>query len=209
MPSSSRFRRISSEPAWRPTRQYTTAALPPAVRPWLLDDGSLTVRLTALAQGEFRVKRLYQGWQVPLSSESRLVSAPAKQRALIREVVLLLGDLPVVFARSVFPITSLTGKLTHLRHLQNKSLGAILFKDPAMRRSPFELAYMAGASDYLPAELRQGTAAWGRRSRFVIAGRGLMVSEVFLQGFTPWSSALSVHRSQRGKVNAAITRPTQ
>jgi chorismate--pyruvate lyase len=69
-----------------------------------------------------------------------------------------------------------------------------------MRRSAFELALMAGDSDYLPPLLRQAEPAWGRRSRFVIGGRSLMVSEVFLEGFTPWTSVLAVHRARRGSV---------
>ena len=78
-----------------------------------------------------------------------------------------------------------------------------------MRRSPFELARMAGDSDYLPPSLQQEQAAWGRRSRFEIGGKGLLVSEVFLRAFSPWPAVLPLHRSQRGKVNAAILRSTQ
>ena len=200
MPTRHSPRQIAREPRWRPARQYTAAELPPARRSWLLDDGSLTVRLTALERGEFRVRRLSQEWQLPLLSESRLLQVSPRQRALVREVCLLLGDRAVVFARSVFPVASLTGDLAHLRHLQNKSLGSILFGHPGMRRSPFELALMAGDSDYLPHLLRQAEPAWGRRSRFVIGGRSLMVSEVFLEGFTPWTSVLAVHRARRGSV---------
>jgi chorismate--pyruvate lyase len=188
---------------------YTAAELPSSCRHWLLDDSSLTVRLIELNLGEFRVQRLYQGWQLPLLSESKLLGVPARQRALVREVGLMLAGRTVVFARSVFPIASLSGDLTRLRYLQNRSLGAILFKHPGMHRSPFELARMAGDSDYLPPQLQQDVPAWGRRSRFVIAGRSLMVSEVFLQGFTPWTAGLAVHRAQRGKVDAAIAPPKQ
>ena len=78
-----------------------------------------------------------------------------------------------------------------------------------MHRSPFELSLIAGESDYLPHALRQPEPAWGRRSRFDIRGKRLMVSEVFLQDFTPWQATLAVHRSQRGRVSAAITRPKQ
>ena len=202
-------RRICSEPRWRPTRLYTAAELPPACRHWLLDDSSLTVRLKELNLGAFRVQRLYQGWQLPLPSESELLQVAPRQRALVREVGLMLADQTVVFARSVFPIASLRGDLAHLRYLQNRSLGAILFKHPGMRRGPFELARMAGDNDYLPRELQQGVPAWGRRSRFVISGRSLMVSEVFLQGFTPWAAGLAVHRARRGKVDAAIVPPKQ
>lgn len=209
MPKRHLPRRISKEPRWRSTGRYIRAELPAASRNWLLDDGSLTLRLTSLGLGEFSVQRLYQGWQLPLLSECKLLGVSPSQRALVREVGLMLADNTVVFARSVFPIASLTGDLAHLRYLQNKSLGAILFKHPGMRRNPFELAQICGDSDYLPAALQQGTPAWGRRSRFVMGGRSLMVSEVFLESFTPWDSSLPVHRAQRGKVSAAIVPPSQ
>ena len=209
MPFHLRHRRIVTEPEWRPQSQYTSAHLPPGCRAWLLDDGSLTGRLNDLGRGSLRVERLYQGWQVPLASERRLLALAPRQVALVREVTLRLGGDAVIFARSVFPIASLTGSLAHLRRLRNRSLGAILFQHPGMHRSPFELAPIAGDSDYLPPALRQEPAAWGRRSRFEIAGRGLLVSEVFLQAFTPWPAVLPVHRTQRGKVNAAILRSTQ
>jgi chorismate--pyruvate lyase len=201
--------RITTEPRWRPLTHYTNAKLKPGLRVWLTDNGSLTERLIACGQGKFRVQRLYQGWEVPLPSERKLLSLPSRQLALVREVALLLGDDTVVFARSVFPLASLTGNLAHLRRLQNKSLGAILFKHPGMRRSPFELALVPGSSGYLPRHLQQPGTAWGRRSRFEITGKKIMVSEVFLQAFRPWPALLSVQRSQRGKVSAAFRSPTQ
>jgi chorismate--pyruvate lyase len=196
--------RIIEDPRWRPCARFTGAELPARQRTWLLDDGSLTGRLIELKRGPFTVERLYQGWQVPLPSERRLLGMSARQQALVREVTLRVAGEAQVFARSVFPISSLTGGLTHLRRLQNRSLGAILFRDPGMRRSPFELAYIPGDSDYLPRQLHQADPAWGRRSRFEIEGKGLLVSEVFLQQFIPWTAALPVHRTQRGKVSAAI-----
>jgi chorismate--pyruvate lyase len=202
-------RRIASEPHWRPVGRYTSASLAPQLRVWLTDNGSLTEHLIASGRGEFRVLRLYQGWEVPLPSERRLLALPSRQLALVREVALLLGDDAVVFARSVFPISSLVGSLAHLRRLQNKSLGAILFRHPGMHRFPFEVARMSGSSDYLPGDLQQSEPVWGRRSRFEIGGKRLMVSEVFLQAFSPWNAALSVHRSRRGTVSAAFRSPTQ
>ncbi len=202
-------RRIANEPRWQPVKHFTCAALAPSLRTWLTDDGSLTARLMTLGRGEFSVQRLYQGWDVPLSSERSLLELPARQLSLVREVALKLDDDAVVFARSIFPISSLAGGLAHLRRLQNKSLGAILFKHPGMHRHPFELALMAGDSDYLPANLKQTEPAWGRRSRFEIAGKRLMVSEVFLSAFTPWQERLYTHRTQRGKVSAAFRSPTQ
>ncbi len=185
------------------------ADLPASTRFWLIDDSSLTARLQSLGRGQFSVHRLSQNWLIPLRSEQRLLGMHLRHTALVREVVLCLGDHPVVFARSVFPLASLAGRLGHLRRLQNRSLGAILFQHPGMHRCPFELARIAGDSDYLPRALHQTNAAWGRRSRFDIGGKALMVSEVFLRAFQPWSPVLPVHRSQRGRVSAAIERTRQ
>lgn len=199
------YRPDKADPNWRPIQRYTTADLPCVYRHWLLDDGSLTRRLIGLGGGDFEVRRLYQGWQTPLTSERALLDMPPRQLALIREVALLVSGSVVVFARSVFPHSSLTGSLTHLRKLQNKPLGAILFNHPGMHRSPFELALIAGNSDYLPHSMHQASEAWGRRSRFVIEGKALLVSEVFLEKFTPWAQLLPVHRTQRGTVNTAMS----
>ena len=201
------YKVVRSDPRWRPVQQFTTSTLPPAFRHWLLDDGSLTRQLINLGQGPFRVQRLYQGWQVPLPSERRLLNIPPRELALIREVALLISGHAVVFARSVFPHASLTGSLTHLRKLQNKPLGAILFNHPGMHRSPFELAQLTGNSGYLPSALQQQASAWARRSRFTIENKDLLVSEVFLEPFRPWPTSLPIHRSQRGTVSSAMLHP--
>lgn len=192
------------DPNWRPADQFTAAGLSPRNRQWLLDDRSLTARLIALRQGAFGVQRLYQGWQLPLPSERRLLNLPQRQWVLVREVLLQLDGSPVVFARSLFPISSLSGALGHLRKLHNRSLGAILFRHPRMRRSPFELARIAGDSAYLAPPARQRNSVWGRRSCFTIDGKTLLVSEVFLRDFQPWSASLPLHRGRRGIVSAAI-----
>lgn len=197
------------DPRWRPQHRFTASTLPSHCRQWLLDDSSLTARLIALGEGAFSVRRLGQGWAVPLPSERRVLGIPPRQRALVREVLLQLDDQPVVFARSVFPIATLEGPLAHLRRLQNRSLGAILFRQPGMQRSPFELARLAPGSAYLLPWINQREPAWARRSCFVVRGSRLLVSEVFLAGFHPWDNLLPVHRSQRGKVNAAIGESTQ
>jgi chorismate--pyruvate lyase len=162
-----------------------------------------------LNRGRFEVQRLRQDWQAPSPSERRLLDLGPRQIALVREALLLLAGQPVVFARSVFPYASLTGSLAHLRRLQNRSLGAILFRHPGIHRSPFELARIDGRSDYLPQAQRQDAPAWGRRCRFETGGRGLLVTEVFLENFIPWSSLLPVHRTRRGPVSAAIVPPTK
>jgi chorismate--pyruvate lyase len=177
-------------------------------RCWLLDDGSLTQHLIDTGR-QFSLSRLSQRWEQPLAQERRLLCMGQRERALVRRVALRLDGEVVVFARSVFPVSSLTGPLLRLRSLASQSLGSFLFAQTDMRRSPFEIARLPGNSSYLPARLRQDAPAWARRSCFVVAGRPLLVSEVFLEGFPHWRSPMPLHRSRRGQVDAAIGRAKQ
>jgi chorismate--pyruvate lyase len=177
----------SKDPDWRPLRCFTPLKLPRTTRRWLLDEGSLTERLLTASGGAFRVQRLHQRWQIPLPSERRLLGMAGRQLALVREVALYCHEQPWVFARSVIPVNTLSGSLRHLRHLQNQSLGALIFSDPTLGRRPFELCLLPGNSTYIDTTLRQRDVAWARRSRFALQGKYLLVSEVFLEAFRPWS----------------------
>jgi chorismate--pyruvate lyase len=174
------------DPAWRPAATYNSGQLAAPVRRWLLDEGSLTAHLIRASAGDFRVRRIRQGWEQPLLSESRLLDLPARQQALVREVALVCEGEAWVFARSVIPASSLTGSLRHLRRLNNESLGALIFQHPSLVRSTFELALVKGNAAYIDTAYQQQQPAWGRRSRFEVQGKPLLVSEVFLQSFRPW-----------------------
>jgi chorismate--pyruvate lyase len=176
----------SKDPAWRPLHGFTPAGLSPETRRWLLDEGSLTRRLQDLSGGSFRVQRLRQCWQVPLPSERRLLDLDTRQAGLVREVALYCKGQAWVFARSVIPAATLTGPLRHLRYLQNQSLGALIFQNPRLQRSSFELCLLPPNATYIDAPLRQQQPAWARRSRFALGGKSLLVSEVFLAPFRPW-----------------------
>lgn len=179
------YRQSSRRPPlqWRPWRHFRTGELPPALRPWLLDPGSLTRHLTLEAGGAFRVQRLRQQWSRPQLSEQRSLGLRSGEWALIREVVLWGGDQPWVFARSVLPVSSLQGDLYRLRRLQERSLGTLLFSQPNLQRTPFELTRVDGR--WLPPPLAAPGTLWGRRSRFELGGRRLIVGEIFLHSFTP------------------------
>lgn len=175
--------------AW-PKRQLQS------VSHWLLDTDSLTQRLQ-LGGASFSVQRRSQGWHKPTLSERKALKLPSKQLALVREVVLLRDGEPVVFARSVFPSTTLTGELRWLRQLQNRSLGSILFSSPGLQRSPFEVTRLPGSTPLIPRDLHQDTPVWGRRSVFLLNQRPLLVGEIFLESFHPWCERRSLQRSQR------------
>ncbi|WOJ92417.1 chorismate lyase [Congregibacter variabilis] len=196
--------RNAGVPHWRREEQLSTALLAP-VRSWLLDDGSLTQHLLNTGK-QFSLERWHQCWEAPRPDERKLLQMPLKELAMVRQIVMRLDSNAVVYARSVFPISTLNGPLRRLRRLHNKSLGAFLFSRPDMRRSPFQIALLAGDAPYLPESLHQDTEAWARRSCFEVADKPMLVSEVFLKDFPSWQSATPLHRSRRGQVSATIGR---
>ncbi len=170
-------------PNWYSPEQMQLRGLPGSVRPWLLDETSLTERLLRKTGGAFRVQRLSQAWCRPQLSESRLLALPPGQWALVREVVLRCFEEPWVYARSIIPSATLSGELRRLRQLQNDSLGALLFRHPQLRREAFEITQLPAGSHYIHRDYRQDSPAWARRSRFVLRGNSVLVSEVFLERF--------------------------
>ena len=166
---------------WHDCRQLFQRRPPPALFPWLLAKGSLTQLLIAASAGDFRVERIAQQWQRPTRSEARLLGLAPSSRALVREVILWGCGEPWVYGRSILPAQSLSGDLRRLRQLKNSSLGALLFQYPNLHRAPFQLATIAG--DTLPERVSCNDWLWGRRSRFELQQRALIVSEVFLPAF--------------------------
>jgi len=171
------------EPRWQKGRQFVLRHPSARQIPALLDKGSLTARLVSASGGDFKVKVLYQGWQRPRRSEARLLGMPERQMAIAREVALCCFDEPWVYARSILPVTTVTGRLRHLRKFDDSALGAMLFKDRSMHRTDYELADFRGLSTLLPSQLQHKQAGFGRRSCFFLDDKPLMVSEIFLDGF--------------------------
>jgi len=155
----------------------------PGLQNWLLDAGSLTAKLIQLSGGKFRVQVLQQVYRRASRSEALSLGIDLSALCLIREVILSGNDQPWVFARSVLPLTSLTGSLRRLRKQGNRPLGAFLFSHPNLIRSPIALSLISRHHDYVPKELMGNSLVWGRRSIFIIEDKPLLVSEVFLPGF--------------------------
>jgi chorismate--pyruvate lyase len=166
---------------WFDFSQLRHRRIPLALRAWLLGRGSLTQSLIKASAGDFRVQRIAHNWQRPTLSEARLLGVAPDSLALVREVVLWGRGQPWVYGRSIMPARSLDGDLRRLRRLQNSSLGALLFSYPQLHRAPFQLAQIDGNT--LPEAARCDALLWGRRSRFELRRRALIVSEVFLPAF--------------------------
>jgi chorismate--pyruvate lyase len=117
------------------------------------------------------VELLQQDWSFPCRSEAKLLGIKHRQVALIREVKLLGKNRTYVFARTVIPAQTLTGKQKQLAMLGNRSLGTMLFTDPSMQRGMFQISRI---------KLDSGELVWARRSIFYLSGKPLLVCEVFL-----------------------------
>ncbi|NVK41244.1 MAG: chorismate lyase [Oceanospirillaceae bacterium] len=146
-------------------------AAPAPWRSWLLDNGSLTQRLVSASRGRFHVEVLRQGFYRPSRSEALALGLPPRRLALIREVQLCGNGQPWVYARSVFPVSTLSGAERRLADIGNRPLGSVLFRDPSMQRDPLQIGEL---------QLADGTRLWARRSVFHLSGKPLLVCEVFL-----------------------------
>ena len=170
---------------WRPIVRLSRSAIPEHYRAWLFDPSSLTQRVAA-ACGicRFRVQVLAQAWQRPTPDERARLGLHNDTRALVRQVQLLCNDEPWVYARTVIPRTTLTGRERRLARLGNRSLGAALFADPTMQRETMEVTQLVSGQmlfDVATQNLASAaTAIWGRRSVFRLSGKPLLVSEIFL-----------------------------
>lgn len=170
---------------WRDYRR-TPYRIPDQVKPWLLDQGSLSRHLQRVSGGHFSVRLLRQTWSSARRDERQLLGLQLRERAQVRETVLQVRGEPWVFARSVIPARSSTGVNRQLRRLGERSLGSWLFQAHDLRRSRFQVARLSPEHSPVPAALQQGQSLWGRRSRFEVNGSPLLVCEIFLPAFTAW-----------------------
>ena len=154
-----------------------------AFQPWLIDSGSLTA-LLQLRYNHFAVVAVAVKYAKSIADESTLLYSPAHKTVLIREVLLIGNSQPVVFAHSVLPRASLRGAWNCLRRLGNKPLGATLFANSKVIRTP--LSYKKLSSNHAlyqhaTAHLTiKPTHLWARRSIFSLNCARILVTEIFL-----------------------------
>ena len=174
-----------NEPVWKPKYQWISEKIPGSFSCWLHDKGSLTKQIINTCSEQFRVHVINQHWGIPMLNESLRLQSNPGEFALIREVTLFCGDEPWVYARTIMPRKTLTGKQRHLSMLGTKPLGAILFSDPNMHRDEIEIARINRQHDIFTIAMTghsdEYDEIWGRRSVFFIGKeKPLLVNEVFL-----------------------------
>jgi len=166
---------------WCNQKRCFSKELNAQLKSWLFDSGSLTTRLINHCDGQFSVKVLSVSRATPTPDEVKALKLKIRSQAIIRQVLLMCGDTPVVYARTIIPVSSLRGALRGVVLLGNKSLGAVLFADKSMHRESVEITSLKfGHKCYAWTQYQGKDPVWGRRSVFRLNHQKLLVSEFFL-----------------------------
>jgi chorismate--pyruvate lyase len=157
----------------------------PAMRGWLTDKVSLTIKLMARSK-RFRVQRLRQRRGLCLADEHAALGLRRRTQIREREVLLRCDEQPVVFAHTVVPLAANASDWPFFSSLGERSLGTTLFGDPLVRRGPLQFARLRPQHPLV----RRAAAATGRplpdaplharRCLFKRRRGVLLVTEVFL-----------------------------
>jgi chorismate lyase len=150
---------------------------------WLIEEASLTARLQQ-RYADFSVKPTALNLTKLLLDESVLLGLKPHAHSLVREVLLLGDGQAVVFAHSVLPLASLRGAWNDLGRLGNKPLGAALFKNPQVLRTPLSFKKLSNNHVLYQKAIQhintRPTYLWARRSIFSLNCAHILVTEVFL-----------------------------
>ena len=165
------------------------------VQRWLGAAGSLSARLAGAGQ-KFSVQVLNQGRQSLRWDEAHALGLSGPVIGYVREVVLSVDDMPVVFARSVTAHVHSLGPWRSIRGLGTRPLADVLFKRTGLARTPLEFIKLKPASPlnrFVEQAWQQATGQAlaprvlpARRSVFMRSGAPLLVMEVFAAQVQPW-----------------------
>ena len=169
---------------WQPYTSMQQAGLLPAVwMDWLRDPGSFMERLKRHGVLDPLVRVLSEASLTVSPGESALLGVRADEAVLVREVLIQSSYASWMYARTLIPATTLAHK-TELTTLDTRSLGSVLFQDPTLRRSAFEIARIYPETHW-HAHIESvanpnDDAFWARRSVFHVQEQPLLLTEVFL-----------------------------
>lgn len=157
--------------------------VPDGLASWLTESGTLTARIRAASRdGRCRLRVLDQRLGF-LSREQQAALDTQVASCFVREIELIGGEEPWVFAQTLVPDATLE---LHpwLAELGDSPLGETLAEVGGLERGPFEFATLPAAHPLAARALEYADEEpdflWARRSWFAIRGKRLLVQEVFL-----------------------------
>lgn len=162
---------------WLSPQQLGQLTNAPEARSWLLERGSLTLRLRRQYPGlEVRIVR--EGLDPLLPDEAIRLALPTLSQAWVREVTLHDGSLGLLQARTVIPDWSPDNPWSELQRLGSRPLGEILFRNSGLERSEFEFTLGPG---WRAPETPPGSDQLARRCVYRRLGAALLLTERFLR----------------------------
>ena len=176
---------LFSHPDW-------LARVPPSLsssqKSWLTRPGALTSGLRQL--GLVTLCVIHERSEGLSKDESAGIRRPPRSPVWVREVLMSIDGRPCVFARSLTPLAASHGTWQGIRKLRNRPLADILYHEPSIHRSDFEVAriqrHMPLYGTYLHTDQDPSLASpklLARRSVFWRNEQPLLVSECFLPIF--------------------------
>lgn len=169
-------------------RAQTPPRCSPEQRFWLTRPGALTTGLRLL--GSFELAVIAEHVETSKAEDHTLMGS---EPMWCREVLMLINGTPCVLARSVTPLQSSWGVWQGLRRLGGRPLADLLYHDPGIIRSVFEVSRIGRAHGLFASlcrsrvEISGDPVLFARRSVFRRATQPLLVSECFLPAF--WALA--------------------
>jgi len=189
-------------PAHYPWSGHAVGRLDTQARYWLFRPGALTAGLRALGPVKLRVTREFSTGLTRMDSIT-LGLAPGTP-VWVREVIMAIGGVDCVSARSITPLPASTGVWSGMRRLNTRPLADMLYGDRDITRSAFSWRQLghgdpfwyavrrhvpraALAATLAPVQHQARPALLARQSIFWRRKQPLLVQECFLPGF--WAMA--------------------
>jgi len=176
---------------WKILNADLAAAMPETIREWVCKPFVLSEALRRVCV-DFRVEISDQSIKPLYADEISALKCYDKRNGYVRETYLGDPGNPLVYARVTMPEQTYLANREALENLGNKPIGeTILYKDPTMTRSVFEVKRLTQNDEllfdaivhqnfYRTVEQNTTNNLWARRSTFTLAGNPLLVTEVFM-----------------------------
>jgi len=177
---------------WKTLNASLAAAMPETIREWVCKPFVLSEALRRVCT-DFTVEISDQSVKPLYADEVSALKCYDKRNGYVRETYLGDPGNPLVYARVTMPEQTYLANREALENLGNRPIGeTILYKDPTMTRSVFEVKRLTQNDELLfdaivhqnfyRTAVEQSTTnnLWARRSTFTLAGNPLLVTEVFM-----------------------------
>jgi chorismate--pyruvate lyase len=173
----------SIEPVqWHPAERLGQLSMDAQLRPWLIGNGLLTMRLKAVC-GELFGLHLVDQWTGLLSPAHKSALKVEDNAGLFRDIEMCSGAKVWVFGQTVVPDSTLSAH-SWLAELGDAALGETLLDLSGVERGAYEYSWLPNSEPVTSRALRNAeikpAGLWARRSRILLRGAPLLTQELFL-----------------------------